>query len=151
MQAAQLDLVQQRVAALGQSPDVLEEIYREDVNMAVWQRDISPSLTLAVSDLLASRPSLKLMMTVSPQDVRDALIQHVANTLPQPLLDDVELMTRRFCDLFKLDQAKLRLDTLTHTMCPRFHVDRVPCRLITTYSSVATEWLPHEVLSLIHI
>ena len=29
-------------------------------------------------------------------------------------------------------------------MCPRFHVDKVPCRLATTYSGNATEWLPHD-------
>ncbi len=29
-------------------------------------------------------------------------------------------------------------------MCPKFHVDRVPCRLVTTYSGVATEWLSHQ-------
>lgn len=28
-------------------------------------------------------------------------------------------------------------------MCPRFHFDRIPCRLITTYQGVATEWLPN--------
>ena len=28
-------------------------------------------------------------------------------------------------------------------MCPRFHVDHVPCRLITTYTGVTTQWLPH--------
>ncbi len=31
-------------------------------------------------------------------------------------------------------------------MCPKFHVDRVPCRLVTTYQGIATEWLPHEVV-----
>jgi hypothetical protein len=31
-------------------------------------------------------------------------------------------------------------------MCPRFHFDRIPCRLITTYHGVATEWLPHQVV-----
>jgi hypothetical protein len=29
-------------------------------------------------------------------------------------------------------------------MCPKFHVDKVPCRLITTYTGAATEWLPHD-------
>ena len=29
-------------------------------------------------------------------------------------------------------------------MCPRFHVDRLPCRLITTYKGKATEWLQHD-------
>jgi len=39
----------------------------------------------------------------------------------------------------------LRLTVLDRAMCPRFHVDRVPCRLVTTYQGIATEWLPHNV------
>jgi hypothetical protein len=31
-------------------------------------------------------------------------------------------------------------------MCPRFHFDRIPCRLVTTYHGKATEWLPHRVV-----
>ena len=31
-------------------------------------------------------------------------------------------------------------------MCPRFHVDKIPCRLITTYHGVATDWLLHDVI-----
>ena len=33
---------------------------------------------------------------------------------------------------------------LDAAMCPRFHVGHVPCRLITTYSGIATDWLPHH-------
>lgn len=30
-------------------------------------------------------------------------------------------------------------------MCPRFHADKVPCRLVTTYASKGTKWLDvHE-------
>ena len=49
-----------------------------------------------------------------------------------------------FCCLFDLKRAGLRLTALDKAMCPRFHVDRVPGRLVTTYQGVATEWLPHE-------
>ena len=48
-----------------------------------------------------------------------------------------------FCFLFGLKQAGLRLTALDNAMCPRFHVDRVPCRLLTTYHGIATEWIPH--------
>ena len=48
-----------------------------------------------------------------------------------------------FCFLFSLKQAGLRLTALDNAMCPRFHVDRVPCRLLTTYHGIATEWIPH--------
>jgi len=33
---------------------------------------------------------------------------------------------------------------LDKAMCPKFHVDRVPCRLLTTFQGIATEWLPHN-------
>ena len=29
-------------------------------------------------------------------------------------------------------------------MCPRFHVDNVKCRLVTTYAGPGTQWLPNE-------
>ncbi len=51
-----------------------------------------------------------------------------------------------FSCLFELQNIGLRLTPLTNSMCPRFHVDRVPCRLITTYVGTGTEWLPHELV-----
>ncbi|MBK6618082.1 MAG: DUF1826 domain-containing protein [Nitrosomonas sp.] len=30
-------------------------------------------------------------------------------------------------------------------MCPRFHTDKVPCRLITTYTGKGTEWLDRQI------
>lgn len=54
-------------------------------------------------------------------------------------------MVDMFCCLFELKRAGLRLTVLDRAMCPRFHVDRVPCRLVTTYLGAATEWLPHTV------
>ena len=46
--------------------------------------------------------------------------------------------------LFELNMIGLRIATLTNAMCPRFHVDRIPCRLITTYLGTGTDWLPHQ-------
>lgn len=50
-----------------------------------------------------------------------------------------------FCYLFDLKQTGLRLAALDNAMCPKFHVDKIPCRLVTTYHGVATQWLPHHV------
>lgn len=51
-----------------------------------------------------------------------------------------------FCYLFDLKQTGLRLTTLCHAMCPRFHVDRIPCRLVTTFQGVSTQWLPNHTV-----
>ena len=51
-----------------------------------------------------------------------------------------------FCCLFDLKRVGLRLTTLHHAMCPRFHVDNIPYRLVTTYGGTGTQWLPHHVV-----
>ena len=38
----------------------------------------------------------------------------------------------------------LRMSHLREPMCPRFHVDQVPTRLIVTLAGPGTEWLPAE-------
>lgn len=108
MQAAQLDTTQQRFPAFGDTSAVFDDIYREDVNIAVWQRAMASSLEAAVSEVLAVSPHFKFVMTVSPNETRDALIEYSANTIPEPLLDDITLLTERFCRVFKLKRAKLR-------------------------------------------
>ena len=32
-------------------------------------------------------------------------------------------------------------------MCPKFHADKVPCRLVATFYGSATEWLPHSAVN----
>ena len=51
-----------------------------------------------------------------------------------------------FCVLLDIERVGLRLTVLDRAMCPRFHVDRVPCRLVCTYSGVTSEWLPHDLV-----
>ncbi len=60
------------------------------------------------------------------------------------LCEYIELLADMFCTLFELKNVGLRLAILDQAMCPKFHVDKVPCRLVTTLSGVGTQWLPHD-------
>ena len=60
------------------------------------------------------------------------------------LRDDILELVDMFCCLFGLERTGLRLAILDRAMCPRFHVDHVPCRLLKTYTGIATQWIPHE-------
>ncbi len=62
------------------------------------------------------------------------------------LKDDITLLVDMFCCVFDLKKAGLRLTALDRAMCPRFHFDRIPCRLVTTFHGVATEWVPHQLV-----
>lgn len=145
--ALEIDLpnIRQRRAAIGENLDVLADIYDDGVNMAIWQRELPNSLLKATSKLLLENPNLQVSLTLDPADTREVLVNALGMQFESiALASDVAELVDMFCYLFDLKSVGLRLTALGHAMCPRFHVDRVPCRLATTYFGGATEWLPHD-------
>lgn len=133
-----------RRSSFGSDPRVLADIYQEDVGIAIWQRATGERLKDAVNDLLAARPQFEKAMIVSPDGAHAEIVEATGGDAPAEFADSVAELVDMFCYLFELQRAGLRLATLNRAMCPRFHVDRVLCRLVTTYHGVATEWLPHQ-------
>lgn len=138
-----------RRAARGNAPAILNDIHREDVNMAIWQRQLSVSLKETVKTLLIAQPDLQLEMRVTPQTafsrVNDAL-ETIGSSNTAELSHDIAALVESFCRACDVQRVDLRLTTLDGVMCPKFHADYVPCRLLTTYQGMATEWLPHQVM-----
>ncbi len=135
-----------RFPVYGDEPTALADVYRKEVNIAIWHRSLSEPLRDAVKEFLKAKSDLSVSRVVSPQDA-SAIVSQALDSSASPLIaEDVASLVEMFCDLFELKCAGLRLATIDRAMCPRFHVDRVPCRLITTYQGVATEWLRHEVV-----
>ena len=136
-----------RTASESTNPSVLGDIYQDRHNIAIWRRTLSPCLVSGVDQLLKSRASLQVAMSVTPQNAlvsaREALQDYPCAS---ELSEDIATLVEMFCCLFDLKSTGLRLKTLDEAMCPRFHVDRVPCRLVTTYQGLATQWLPHHLV-----
>ena len=130
--------------SFGREPAMLSDIYLDEINLAVWQRTLSSSLTEAVVRVSDINPNLEISLITTPEDVYSSVMKALgSNAEATSLCDDVANLVDMFCCLFDLKQAGLRLAMLDCAMCPRFHVDKVPCRLVTTYHGVGTEWLPH--------
>ena len=124
---------------------LLSDIYREDINLCVWQRTLEKTIQATIDTLIVSKPHLQLSLRVQPHTVLESLHREIETTTNiSPLLQDITMLVDMFCFLFDLEEAGLRLTVLQEAMCPRFHVDRVPCRLITTYRGIATQWLPQD-------
>jgi hypothetical protein len=136
-----------RHAAQSSELEVLTDIYREDTNIVVWQRQLPETLKNSIDAFVGSNPTFETSMTLTPQralsSVRDALGDSSQLELSENIAELVDI----FCCLFELKRAGLRLAILDHAMCPRFHVDKIPCRLVTTFHGIATEWLPHQVVN----
>ncbi|MBQ4834506.1 DUF1826 domain-containing protein [Pseudoalteromonas sp. MMG010] len=138
-----------RKAAQADSAHVLSDIYNENVNIVIWQRALAEKLAASVSSLIATNSIKDLELAVTPDDAFEKLttalkINDTNRDSIHTLCTDIALLVDMFCCLFELKRAGLRLTLLTRPMCPRFHVDRIPCRLVTTYQGVATQWLEHN-------
>ena len=133
---------------VGQTLDVLTEVYQQDTNMVVWQRQSDNKLEAAIDAFLTEKTSFKRNIALTPELALDTIHKALGNTNDVlPLSQNIAELVEMFCCLFELERAGLRLTILDSAMCPRFHVDRVPCRLVTTYKGVATQWLPHSLIN----
>ena len=133
--------------AQGTEPEILTEIYQDAANIAIWETEISAKLESAVKAVMASSPDLQLSEAISIKSAEDQLQKILgAEDAFVELRNDVVELVDMFCCLFGLERAGLRLATLNRAMCPRFHVDHVPCRLLKTYTGIATQWIPHDLV-----
>lgn len=126
-------------------PAVFSAIYEDDCNIAVWQRQLPAQLTANVVEFLKSHTGLQAAISLAPEKAFESIHEALGNSeLTKELSQDIAELVDMFSCLFELERVGLRLTVLDKAMCPKFHVDKVPCRMVTTYQGTATEWLPHN-------
>lgn len=59
----------------------------------------------------------------------------------EAFIADIEFLVDVYSELLGCDRVGLRIEVLNKAMCPRFHIDKVGIRLLTTYCGVGTQWL----------
>ena len=128
----------------GEDETALSEIYNDKYNISIWSRRLDESIINSAKNIINKKPNLELKLFVRPDNVEDKIKTSFTNNEELPLISrDVKNLVDMYCYLFELNEIGLSLRVLDKAMCQRFHVDHVPCRLITTYSGVTTQWLPH--------
>ncbi|WP_430233394.1 DUF1826 domain-containing protein [Nitrosomonas communis] len=135
------------ISVVGHEPEILSRVYDDSVKICILQRVLSANIKQYVAYLRQEYVGFELAQPINIAHIRERL-----NTwLPQhhalnAFIEDVSWLVEMFAFLFDLESVGLRLNILTKTMCPRFHTDKVPCRLITTYAGKGTEWLDNKTI-----
>ena len=130
---------------LGFDETSLSAIYRAEINISIWRRQLDQSIDRAAQLIIKKKPNLQFSSVVKTKTLLDTLINSLSDDSEMlPLYNDMLLLVDMFCFLFDIKEAGLRLTVLKEVMCARFHVDRVPCRLVSTYCGVGTEWIPNH-------
>ncbi len=133
----------------GDTPAVLAEALQDGVNLAVWQRRLPLHITGFAETLLALGEPLAESLTLEPGAEGELQLPTLAASHRDlaghaGFVADVAWLARAFACLVDARGIGLRLRLLDKPMCPRFHVDHVPLRLITTYAGAGSEWLRED-------
>lgn len=140
---AEFETVTRPVTVQNTHPECLTEIFREDVNLTVWQRELSQDCRV-FSDQFATQVGKynRFVALEKSQSIWELLPKWALELKGiESWLADVEDVVEMYRCLFEPDALGVRLQVLDTTMCPRFHIDRVPARLLVTYSGRGTEWI----------
>ncbi|PPC89839.1 MAG: hypothetical protein CTY34_09985 [Methylobacter sp.] len=126
----------------------LSRIYEDGVNLCVIERLMPKAVEQFIYQALQGVGSIEVSQPVDPMSFDFGRLWPQASHLPGygAWLDDLTMLISLFCDLFECREAGLRLLSLDKAMCPRFHVDRGPVRLVCSYGGIGTEWLPEYAL-----
>ncbi len=128
----------------------LAAIYEPDINLCIIEREPELEIERFVHSLLAAAKPFEVARAIRFEhfDGRDLLPAAYRETVVErdAWRRDVVRLTALFCDLFEVESVGLRLRLLDKPMCPRFHTDFVPARMVCAYGGPGTEWLPEHAV-----
>ncbi|MVV51514.1 DUF1826 domain-containing protein [Pseudomonas sp. PB120] len=136
----------------GEMPQTLTRILDDGVNLAVWQRHLPLHIADFASLLLSlNEPLAESLVLEMPGEDAEPNLCGLASGFSdlegyEGFLTDVSWLVSAFACLLGAKRIGLRLRALDKAMCPRFHVDHVPVRLISTYAGIGSEWLKEGVM-----
>ena len=136
----------------GETPLALADILDNGVNLALWQRQLPlhivefGALLVSLNEPLAE----SLVVELDSEEAEPNLLGLASGCRDLEGYDgfiaDVAWLVSAFACLLGAKRIGVRLRLLDKAMCPRFHVDHVPVRLITTYAGIGSQWLREGVM-----
>ncbi|MGE8465615.1 MAG: DUF1826 domain-containing protein [Pseudomonas putida] len=135
----------------GDSPQVLTDVLQDGVNLAVWRRRLPAQLedfaqlVISLGQPLADQRVIDVDEQQMPE-FTDLLREAADLQGYESFVADVAWLVAAYTCLLGARRVGLRLRVLQGPMCPRFHVDHVPLRLLTSYAGPGSEWLEEGAL-----
>lgn len=125
---------------------ILTEALTPDVNLVVWQRQLPAHIATFAEAALATDQELAESRVLELEDDEPPALTDLAANFADVeghagFVADVTWLIHAYGCLTGARRVGLRIRTLKKAMCPRYHVDWVSLRLITTYAGVGSQWL----------
>lgn len=125
----------------------LAAIYEKDVELVAVARPGIAGLDSASPRLYRSEHEFRVQWMQTTRDdgiAAQALADKLDGSVLPGLSDEIAAAVETLTDLLGCNAVGIRAQRLRGPMCPRFHVDQVPCRMLITVVGETTEWIAHD-------
>ncbi len=119
-------------------------VYDQDVEMISVTRPEMSKLESLAEDLITSRAHVEMRWNQSAVGAKAPIHEgerSMGPDLRSALNEEILFAGEVLHELLGCERIGVRLAKLHRPMCPRFHVDQVPCRLLATINGPGTEWI----------
>ena len=136
-------------AAIDNDISVLPRIFEDAINIAIFQRPLPADIAFSAQAQCQTDRAWQYSWLGHPDE---AFIADLRRRLPAPeaatpLIDDMATIAEAIAFLFDTHTVGIRVRLLNSAMCPRFHCDNLPARMVTTYFGPGSEWLPEHAIN----
>lgn len=127
----------------------LDQIHAPAVELVIWERRLAAGLSEWLADLHPEQcPDGRLLVPAEAcrAAFRDLLdeAETPAGAMRDAFLADLVSLSEAFCRTMDAAFVDIRLETIRHDGCWKYHRDHVPARLLTTYRGPGTQWVRPE-------
>lgn len=134
------------VVLQGGSPRLFERIHDPAVELVIWQRSLDRELAHWLDTLpIHQLPDGHVLVNEAGLPPALAAILDAAGTprgqMRDSFLEDAMALATSFMATMETGLVDIRLETIRHDACWKFHRDCVTARLLTTYRGPGTEWV----------
>ncbi len=128
----------------GKSIGILRRIADPAVALALWDRTMARGFVRWLETLPPDRlPHGRVLVAAAdaPAALAGILARSATPDTPEArlLVTDAAMLARRFAVIAGGTDVDIRLETIRHDACWKFHVDDVRFRLLTTYRGLGTQ------------
>lgn len=126
-------------AIIGNCATKLHQIHNNEINIAIYDRDVSN-----ISHEIETALNQSIEIRVSGDIYK--IVQTIENELKEfaKLKSDIISLLHLFKDITKANSFRVLLATVNTNMCRKFHTDINDLRLLCTYSGPGTLWLEDD-------
>lgn len=125
----------------------LTEIYADDVELISVRPNDGDEPLAAKLEASLSRPLLQARWSqaVSETSYTSSMLGPEIDAATNALLTrEIDRAIDVLSTLLDCPAVGVRIASLRAPMCPKFHIDHVPCRMLITLMGAGTEWIAHD-------